>query len=286
MQQNGERLQRILRCCALCPRRCGVDRTGGAVGKCRVGTGAVVASYGPHFGEESILVGTGGSGTIFFSGCNLGCVFCQNHDISQDVCGQKAQPDELAGIMLELQRRGCENVNLVTPTHVAHAVAEALVLARQRGLSVPAVYNCGGYESVAVLRLLEWLIQIYMPDFKWADGAAGLRYSGVSDYPRVAEAALKEMYRQVGPIELNARHVARRGLLVRHLVMPQDLANSRGVLQVIFRVAPRATINVMGQYRPAHRAFECPELLRTVGQDETLALRRYAAELGLTALGE
>jgi putative pyruvate formate lyase activating enzyme len=261
MPPNVLQLGRRIRHCRLCPRRCGVDRQAGQVGACRIGGQAVVASAGPHFGEEPCLVGGGGSGTIFFAGCNLACAFCQNADISQAADGLPRTPRQIAEIALGLQGRRCVNINFVTPTHVAHAVAEAIVLARADGLTIPAVYNCGGYESVETLACLEGLIDIYMPDFKWADEPAGRKYSGAPDYPAVATAALAEMYRQVGPLALDARGEAVSGVLVRHLVMPGDLARGGEAIEIVARTAPGCTVNIMAQYRPAHRAGEWPELM-------------------------
>jgi putative pyruvate formate lyase activating enzyme len=279
-----QQLQQMIRHCHLCPRCCGVDRAAGQRGACRTGTLAAVASYGPHFGEEQVLVGQGGSGTIFFQGCNLACVFCQNHDISQQDGGEPMQPTELAELMLQLQAKGCENVNLVTPTHVAHAAAEAIVLARGRGLRLPIVYNCGGYESLETLKLLDGLIEIYMPDFKYADAAAAKRYSGVDNYPAVAKVALAEMHRQVGPLKLDGRGVAQGGVLVRHLVMPGDVACGREVIDAVARVAPGAAINIMAQYHPAHRAVAFPELLDRPRRHDIQLLQDYARERGLVCL--
>jgi putative pyruvate formate lyase activating enzyme len=278
-------LREIVRSCTLCPRNCRVDRAAGQLGACRTPLMPVVASAGPHFGEEPCLVGAGGSGTIFLAGCNLHCVFCQNCDIShpEDVgaAGREMPPERLAELALGLVARGCENVNWVSPTHVAHAVAEATALARKAGLRRPVVYNCGGYEAVETLRLLEGLVDVYMPDFKWASEAAGLKYSGVGDYPAVATAALEEMYRQVGPLKLDARRVATRGVLVRHLVMPGDLARSRRVIDIVARTAPGCAINVMAQYHPCHRARGFAELLRRPGLEEVASLQRLAEDRGL-----
>jgi putative pyruvate formate lyase activating enzyme len=281
MPPNVLRLGREIRQCGLCPRRCGVNRQAGQIGACRIGGQVVVASAGPHFGEEPCLVGSGGSGTIFFAGCNLACVFCQNADISQAVEGLPRTPRQIADIALGLQGRGCININFVTPTHVAHAVVEASVFARADGLTIPTVYNCGGYESVETLACLEGLIDIYMPDFKWADEAAGRRYSGVQDYPAVATAALAEMYRQVGPLRLDARGEAIAGVLVRHLVMPGDLAHSSEVIDIIARTAPGCTVNIMAQYRPAHRAGEWPELMARPKTAIFDRLREQAGSRGL-----
>ena len=284
LSDNVVRLREAIRRCGLCPRACGVDRAAGELGACRTGPLPSVASYGPHFGEESVLVGPGGSGTIFFTGCNLDCVFCQNFDISHPGradAAPPATPGELADIALGLAGRGCANINFVSPTHVAHAAAEAVVIARARGLAVPIVYNCGGYESVQTLRLLAGLVEVYMPDFKWADAQAGQTYSGAADYPAVAQAALAEMYAQVGPLQVDSRGLAARGVLVRHLVMPDDLARSRDVIDIVASTAPGCLINVMGQYRPAFRAERYPPLRRSVGPQTVHTLRDHARRRGL-----
>ena len=282
LPDNVFRLREMISPCRLCPRRCNVDRQAGQVGACRIGAEPVVASGGPHFGEEPVLVGRGGSGTIFLSGCNLDCVFCQNHDISHTADGRRMPPRQIAAMALRLAAGGCENVNFVTPTHVSGALAEAIVLARAAGLTVPIVYNCGGYESVETLRLLEGLVEVYMPDFKYADADAGRKYSGVPDYPEVASAALAEMHRQVGPLQTDDRGVATRGVLVRHLVLPGDLARSREVVETVARLAPRCALNVMAQYRPCFRAAEFPELQGRPSSEEVRTLRQHAAELGLS----
>ena len=281
LPDNAKRLNEIIRDCTLCPRDCHVDRTADQIGACKVGARAVVASAGPHFGEEPVLVGRGGSGTIFFCGCNLGCVFCQNCDISQSVSGQEMTAGQIAELALTLARRGCENVNFVSPTHVAHAAAEAICIARQGGLTLPIVYNSGGYDALETLRLLEGLIEIYMPDFKWADAQAGRKYSAAADYPEISTLALEEMFRQVGPLKTDSRGVATRGVLVRHLVMPGDLAKSEQVIEIVARVAPGSAINVMAQYRPAHRAGQYPELRRYPKTAEVDRLRQLATDRGL-----
>jgi putative pyruvate formate lyase activating enzyme len=270
-----------LSACDLCPQACGVDRMAGELGTCRTGARAVVASSGPHHGEERVLVGRGGSGTIFFAGCNLRCLFCQNHDISQRVTGPGLEPQALAALMLRLEASGCENINLVTPTHVVHAVAQAVGEARAQGLRLPVVYNCGGYERAEIIAQLEGLVQIYMPDFKWGQAEAGERYSGARDYPAHAEGALAEMYRQVGPLQRSRAGVATQGVLVRHLVMPGDLAAGRAVVDAVARAAPGAAINIMGQYRPAYRAPRQPALARSLASRDVSQLRRYAASQGL-----
>ncbi len=281
VSENLIRLRELIRNCVLCPRRCGVDRTAGQLGACQAGAQAVVASAGPHFGEEPVLVGPGGSGTIFLAGCNLRCLFCQNYDISHFCYGRTISPKKIAALAIRLAGRGCANINFVTPTHVAHAIAEAILIARAGGLEVPVVYNCGGYESVEVLRLLEGVVEIYMPDFKYADADAARKYSDAEDYPAVAQAALGEMYRQVGPLELDANGLASRGVLVRHLVMPNDPDSSGEVIKIVARTAPGCAINVMGQYRPAYRAAEFPELTSLPGSEQVHALRLLAEEAGL-----
>jgi len=279
--ENVVRLKQLIRDCTLCPRNCHVDRVAGERGACRVGQYAVVASAGPHFGEESVLVGRGGSGTIFMAGCNLDCRFCQNWDISHSTSGREVSAAELAAMALNLEQRGCVNINFVTPTHISHAVAEAIWIARGEGLKVPVIYNCGGYEAVTTLALLEGLIEIYMPDFKYADTGAGQKYSGVPDYPGIATAALAEMYRQVGVLRVDGLGAAMRGLLVRHLVMPHDVARSRKVIDLVARTAPGCAINVMGQYHPAFKAGEFSELVADVEPGTVDALRQCASTCGL-----
>jgi len=281
MPENVKQLRTMLKSCRLCPRRCHVDRTNGELGACGIGASAVVSSAQPHFGEESILVGSGGSGTIFFSGCNLECVFCQNCDISQSNQGQTVTSDDIAELAARLHQLGCENINFVTPTHIAHTVAETIVIMRRNGIDLPTVYNCGGYESLEVLRLLQGLIDIYMPDFKYADADMGLKYSGVEDYPDIATQALEEMYRQAGPIQLDQNQVAQKGVLVRHLVLPHAESNSQNTIDLVAQSAPGCTINVMGQYRPCYRAGEFPQLNAYPSPHTIQNLRQYAAQRGL-----
>ncbi|MCF8062001.1 MAG: radical SAM protein, partial [Deltaproteobacteria bacterium] len=237
--------------CKLCPRACGVDRLNGELGFCRTGRQARVASYSAHFGEESPLVGTHGSGTIFMSSCNLLCCFCQNREISHGNEGEDAEPDQVARVMLLLEQQGCHNINVVTPSHVVPQVLEALVVAAGRGLSIPLVYNSSGYDEVETLRLLDGVADIYMPDFKFWDGIWADRYCGAPDYPEKARAALREMHRQVGDLELDRSGIAGRGLLVRHLVMPGGIAGTRQVAEFIAKeISADTYVNVMDQYRP------------------------------------
>ncbi len=276
-----ELTEELLGSCELCPRKCKVNRLAGEVGFCRIGSEAVVASVGPHFGEESVLVGSGGSGTIFLAGCNLGCSFCQNFDISHSNEGVETRPKEMAELMLGLERRGCENVNFVTPSHVAVRIAEAVGIARRGGLKVPIVYNCGGYESVGTLEGLAELVDIYMPDFKFADGRVAERLCEAGDYPEVCKAALKEMHRQVGDLQIE-NGLATGGLLVRHLVLPNGLAGSEEVLEFLAKeISTNTFVNVMGQYRPCFRAGEFGEIARMPSREEISTAKDYARRLGL-----
>ena len=255
--------------CTVCPRRCGIDRTAGELGFCGTGESAVVASYGPHFGEEPPLVGRCGSGTIFFCGCNLGCIFCQNYDISHLKRGSDTSSEELAAMMLSLQRGGCHNVNFVTPTHVVPQILEALVVARAGGLNIPLVYNCGGYESLETLKLLDGVIEIYMPDVKYSDNTVSETLCGAPDYWEVCRAAVKEMHRQVGDLRMNAGGVATSGLLVRHLVLPDGIAGTAEVMRFLANeISENTYVNVMEQYRPCYRAKEDVRLGRRITVNE------------------
>lgn len=275
---------RMLETCVLCPRGCLAARTEGETGFCRGGARARVASHGPHFGEERPLVGHGGSGTIFFSGCNLGCLFCQNYDISHRLAGEEVTTQQLAGIMVSLQQRGCHNLNLVTPTHFLPQILHALHEAVPCGLRVPIVYNCGGYESVEALRLLDGVVDIYMPDAKFLDAGIAQRLCGAPDYPERMQAAVREMHRQVGPLQVGADGIARRGLLVRHLVMPGGQATTPEVMQFLASVDPDIVVNVMDQYRPCYRAAEAPEIGRRLTREEYTAAVQAARRAGLRRL--
>ncbi len=279
---RAQKLEEILSSCRLCPHRCSIDRWHEGRGRCRVGPRARVASFCPHFGEEEPLVGTRGSGTVFFSGCNLSCVFCQNHSISQGDEGEEVSAEDLAGIFLEIAERGCHNLNLVTPTHQAPVIVRALWIAREAGFELPVVWNCGGYEEVGVLRLLDGIVDIYMPDVKYGDEGAALRYSGAPGYVANMEGVLSEMHRQVGDLAIEGG-IARRGLLVRHLVLPTDLAASRRALeQVATALGTKTYLNVMGQYRPSYLAGRYPKLARPVTRAEVAAAVAWARELGFT----
>lgn len=284
VSRRARRLLDSLSECRLCPRRCGADRRSGESGECRVGRHARVSSAFPHFGEESVLVGIGGSGTIFFSECNLRCVFCQNWEISHGGEGREVEDDDLATLMLALQDRGCHNVNLVTPSHtVAQAVA-ALAIAASRGLRVPIVFNTSAYDTVETLRALDGLVDIYMPDFKyWTPEASG-RYLTAPDYPEVAREAIREMHRQVGDLQVDREGVAVRGLLVRHLVMPGAVAESLEIVRFLASVSRGTHLNVMAQYRPLGDAGRHPGIARRPSWDEVEAVRRAAKAAGLTLL--
>jgi putative pyruvate formate lyase activating enzyme len=280
-----ERARDILKNCQLCPRRCRADRLSGERGMCRIASEVVVSSYGPHFGEEAPLVGISGSGTIFFSYCNLRCMFCQNYPISQLGEGRVATKGEIAKMMLALEERGCHNINLVTLTHVVPQILEALEIAVGLGLSIPLVYNCGGYESVETLELLDGIVDIYMPDMKYSNERNARRFSGVKDYPEANRAAVKEMHRQVGDLQIDERGVAKRGLLVRHLVLPKGVAGTEGVVRFIAEEISRNTyLNVMAQYYPAHRAFKLPALSRPLRNEEFLEAVNIARGHGLERL--
>jgi putative pyruvate formate lyase activating enzyme len=270
-----------LSACDLCPRRCGADRRSGQVGLCKGGLLPRVSSFGPHFGEEAPLVGRNGSGTVFLTGCNLQCLFCQNYDISHCLEGREVSPEVMASMMHNLAGLGCHNLNFVTPTHFVPQIMHAILLAAGEGLSVPVVYNCGGYESLETLCLLEGAMDIYMPDFKFWSEASSRRYLDAPDYPERARAAIREMHRQVGDLVIR-NGVARHGLLVRHLVMPGGLAESEAIFKFLAEeVSPDTFVNVMDQYRPCYRADEFPEIARRLKSEEMAEALRLAARAGL-----
>ena len=279
-----QKLWLLLDPCILCPRQCKVLRSKGKTGFCGIGDMPLVSSVGPHFGEESVLVGSGGSGTIFFAGCSLGCIFCQNYEISHQRQGNKRTIEQLVRSMLDLQSSGCSNINFVTPTHVVAAVAAAIELAREKGLTLPTVYNTGGYDSVKTLKLLEGLIDIYMPDMKYSDPDVAGELSNAPDYPKVNFAAVKEMHRQVGDLKTE-NGLATRGLLVRHLILPGGLAGSFEIIDFLAgKISRKTTINVMAQYHPSYQAFSHPHINHRPSTEEIVSARRYAMTKGLHVL--
>jgi putative pyruvate formate lyase activating enzyme len=286
LADRADRLRDLLRACRLCPRACGVDRLTGEVGACRTGAQPVVSSYGPHLGEERPLVGRHGSGAIFLTHCNLHCIFCQNHDISHLGDGRTLGVDRVADIMLELQAQGCHNINWVTPTHQVSALIDSTIIARDRGLRVPIVYNCGGYESVDALRLLDGIVDIYMPDAKYGDNDAGRLLSGVPDYWDRSRESLVEMHRQVGDLQLDSEGLATRGLLVRHLVLPGNTANTAIVMQYLASLSRDTYVNVMAQYRPQYRASEVRAIARPITTQEFRAAVQSALDAGLHRLDD
>jgi len=271
--------------CRMCPRACGVNRLDDERGVCGVGRKAVVASFNPHFGEEEPLVGDYGSGTIFFAGCNLGCRFCQNADISHDAeAGLAAEPEELAGVMLKLQKQGCHNINFVTPSHVVAQLLQALPIAVEHGLNVPLVYNTSGYDSLETLALLVGVVDIYMPDVKVWESKYAAKYLRAGDYPEQAQAAVREMHRQVGDLLISDEGIAQRGLLVRHLVMPEDIAGTRHWMNFLAELSTNTYLNIMDQYHPCAEAGSLPPIDRMVTQEEYEAALVEAEKHGLTRL--
>lgn len=287
LARRAEAALRRLEACDLCARACGVNRLAGETGVCKTGRYARLSSYGPHLGEEDPLRGWRGSGTIFFARCNLHCQFCQNHDISQSDRGKPVSAHELASVMLELQGLGCHNINLVSPSHVVAQILEALVVAAANGLRLPLVYNSGGYDSLAALHLLEGIIDIYMPDMKYADEHNARVYSDAPRYPDVNRAAVAEMHRQVGDLQLDEDGLARRGLLVRHLILPNGLAGTKPIVRFLAEeISTQTYLNLMDQYRPEYHAGQFPELRRGITADEYRAAVQAARQAGLHRLDQ
>jgi putative pyruvate formate lyase activating enzyme len=273
----------LLKSCRICPRRCGVDRLRGATGFCRAGFLPVVSSDNLHHGEEPPISGSRGSGTLFFAGCSLGCVFCQNYPISQFRHGKSVSLADLARKMIRLQNAGSHNINLVTPTHFAPQIMGALLIAYRSGLSIPIVYNCGGYESVDMVRLWDGIIDIYLPDMKYHDADMAEKYSGARDYPEINRHVVLEMHRQVGHLEVDENGIASRGLLIRHLVMPGNVSGTDHVLRFISESISRDTaVSLMSQYFPAHRATALPPIKRRLTGKEYAVSKRLLKQFGLT----
>lgn len=287
LAERVEAARSLLQDCHVCPRHCEVDRLNGELGECRTSAEIIISSYGPHFGEEAPLVGRNGSGTIFFTNCNLRCVFCQNYSISQLGEGEKVSKEELAYMMLPLQTKGCHNINLVSPTHVVPQILEALEIAVKSGLRLPLVYNSGGYDSVETLRLLDGVVDIYMPDMKYSDEKTAEKLSGVKNYPAINRAAVKEMHRQVGDLQIDEDGIAQRGLLVRHLVLPHGLAGTKEVMDFLANeVSSDTYVNIMAQYHPCYEAFQFPSLSRRTSAVEFQEAVALARQAGLNRLDQ
>jgi len=285
LKKRVEEAISLLESCKLCPRECGVNRLKGEKGFCRTGRYAIVASYNPHFGEEAPLVGRNGSGTIFISSCNLLCSFCQNYEISHLMEGAEVTPDQMAYIMMELYKMGCHNINFVTPTHVVPQILEALLIAVENGLSIPLVYNSGGYDKKETLKLLDGVFDIYMPDFKFWDSRWSKRFMNAPDYKDRAIEAIKEMHRQVGDLIINEKGIAERGLLIRHLVMPNNIAGTEQIMKFIAEeISPNTYVNVMDQYRPCGKAHEDLIINRMITAKEYREAVDAAKKAGLKRL--
>ncbi len=285
LQKISKKLQLLLKECSLCPRLCKVDRLSNKKGICRTGALARVANYNAHYGEETPLVGSGGSGAIFFNGCNLGCVFCQNYDISHNSGGVEVSAGQLASIMVSLQKQGCHNINFVTPSHVVPQIVAALPFAIEKGLSIPLIYNTSGYDSLQTLQLLDGIFDIYMPDFKFWSGKNSQLYCNAKDYPKRAREALIEMHRQVGDLQINANGVAEKGLLVRHLVMPGVVDETGEIAGFIAQKLSKNTyVNIMEQYHPCFKASEFPAINRVLGKTEYDIALSSAKKKGLIRL--
>ena len=292
LEREGKLAQRIKEAygiferCHLCPRRCGVNRQKGEKGFCRAPVRPVVFGYHPHFGEEMALVGQNGSGTIFFSNCNLRCVFCQNWPISHEGRGKEVRDQDLAEMMIKLQKMGCHNINLVTPTHVMPNILNATRMALKKGLRLPLVYNTSGYERLEILKILDGIVDIYMPDMKYMDADRAAKYSaGASDYPEVTKKAIIEMNRQVGQLQIDQQGIVLRGLMIRHLVMPNRVAGTEKFVKWVVENLPKSTyVNIMAQYRVEYKAFDYPEIARGITVQEFLEAMEWTKRYGLTNL--
>jgi putative pyruvate formate lyase activating enzyme len=284
LAERIEKLNELLRPCMVCPRQCSVDREVDNTGFCGVGRTIMVSGMHPHYGEESPLVGRSGSGTIFLTGCNLRCIYCQNCEISHLCVGEEITKDELVKNMLRLQNMGCHNINFVTPTHYTPQLVEAIAKAANKGLKVPIVYNCGGYEKLETIRLLDGIIDIYMPDMKYGRSSDAEKYSKAKNYPEICFKAISEMHRQVGDLKLDSNNIAYRGLLVRHLVLPGDIAGSEKIFRFLADKVSKSTyINIMDQYRPEFKAWKFKELSRKPTSKEYQAAVDLAESFGLTS---
>lgn len=286
LKERGEMLWDIMKSCQLCPRKCGVDRIEGNEGFCQASSQLEISSYHPHFGEEKSLVGRNGSGTVFLTNCGLRCVFCINWEVSQGGAGKRKRIEDMAEMMLHLQKMGCHNINFVTPTHYSPHIVLAVDIAANKGLRLPLVYNTCGWERIEILKKLDGIVDIYLPDFKYSDGRmAGTYSSGAEFYPQVTQEALLEMHRQVGTAKPSGDGLMYRGLMIRHLVMPNGVSGTKGVIEWIAKNLPKDTyLNIMSQYRPVYKAFEYPEISRRITSQEYKEAVEWAKKAGLTNL--
>jgi len=282
LKRRIERLFKILESCEICPRKCHVNRLKGEKGYCQLGYLPMVSAYHPHFGEETPLVGKYGSGTIFMTSCNLSCVYCQNYEISQLRIGEEVSFERLAEMMIELQNLGCHNINFVTPTPQVPAILKSLEIAIEKGLKIPLVYNTSSYDSLEVLKLLDGIVDIYLPDARYSDDKIALKYSNAPNYFEIMKAAIKEMHRQVGDLVINEEGIAIRGLIVRHLVLPNKLAGSEKIFEFIAKEISKNTfLNIMDQYWPAYKTYQYPELSRGITKEEFQEAINLAKKFGL-----
>jgi len=282
LEEIIEELEKLLEACSLCPRKCGVNRLKDEKGFCRTGLKPKVCSYLPHYGEEPPISGKNGSGTIFFSYCNMACVYCQNYEFSQLGQGRELEFDELAQIMLKLQAMGCHNINLVTPTHVLPPILRALKIAIEKGLKIPLVYNTGGYELKEVIKLLEDIVDIYLPDMRYADNEMAIKYSSAPNYPKYNQEAVKQMHRQVGLAQINKKGIIEKGLIIRHLVLPNDISGTEKVMQFIAQeLSPDTYISLMSQYTPYYKANQFKEISRRITYEEYQKAQKIMEKYGL-----
>ena len=278
------KINEIITSCSLCPHRCGTDRFQSYKGKCKSGSIPLISSYSPHFGEEPPITGINGSGTIFFGNCNLSCIFCQNYDISQCGAGKEMSHSDLARIMINLQQHGCHNINFVSPSHMINAIMNALPEAIEMGLNIPLVYNSGGYDLASTIEILEEIFDIYMPDFKYMDNDIANELSGIDDYVERATESIVEMHRQVGDLQVNEYGIAQKGLVIRHLVMPDNIAQTYRVIDFVKELSTNTYFNLMDQYLPAYHAMSNPKINRKLTGEEFNRAYKYAVDIGLTRI--
>ena len=268
--------------CKLCPHKCKVNRLEGKIGRCRATEKVKISLVSLHHFEEPCISGTNGSGTIFFSNCNFNCVFCQNYKISQEGMGQDVSIEFLANSMLEEQNKGAHNINLVTPVMYVYHIIEAIKIAKAKGLNIPIIYNSNGYENIETLKLLEGYIDVYLPDFKYANNELGKKYSNINNYFEITSKAIKEMYRQVGPPKLDENGLINRGLIIRHLILPNEIENSKKVLKwIIDNIGKKVYVSIMAQYFPTYKAKNISELNRKINKDEYKKIEEYIYKIGI-----